>query len=863
MVANNFIYNVRANGTSTDQPVGIGIAGGHTDKVVFTSISMTGDMDPAGATASAIYGNAMRVSQQPATHANLTLMNNSIYLDVNSNTAANLFYAITLPSATYAFGTGGLDYNNYYINPANTQLRTGGVGVTSGNTPGTSFQTLANWQAALTPAQDANSKQADPLYVSNTSNLHIQSASPNESMGTSITGVTDDIDSDARGATPDIGADEIVAAIPGTVQFASATYSVGEGGGSVALSVTRTGGSSGAISVGYSFFAFGPNAASGAASCGAGIDFAAVSGTLNWADGDSAAKTINVTICEDALFEGDETFYTQLQTPTGGAVIGAQNSTLVTITDNDAQPSLQFGFAAYGAGEGGGNAIISVTRTGTTGNAVSVNYATVAGGSATGGASSVAGVDYQNTSGTLNFAAGVTSQTFNVPICDDALTEPNETVNLALSTPGGGAVLGAQNTAVLTITDNDADTIAPVITYTLIPTNSFNPTLNATITDTVGVTGATIFWRINGGGYTSAGCSLSGGTAQSGTWSCQITGMANPNAVSYYVTATDAAANTATKPTGGASAPNLFTFGAATVPAGTYANMSLGNGAFLGGNVVVNGSLTINGVINTGANTLTLECGVSITGGGEFNYIVGKLERRFCGVETFTFPVGAAFALPPVAPDAETLAPEGGVSNYSPLTVTVTSGTVGSSLTVSVTDAFMDGAVQVNSISRYWTLTENGNLTANLAFTYRNEDVVGNESSWNVLRRESGSTSNYPGGTVNGATNTFNAPNVSNFSQWSAGVAVPTAASAEISGRLTTASGEGIRNATVMLTGGNLTQPVYVQTGTFGIYRFGDLPVGQIYVVTVISKRYTFANPSRVINLTDSVTGEDFAAEEQ
>ena len=171
--------------------------------------------------------------------------------------------------------------------------------------------------------------------------------------------------------------------------------------------------------------------------------------------------------------------------------------------------------------------------------------------------------------------------------------------------------------------------------------------------------------------------------------------------------------------------------------------------------------------------------------------------------------------------------------------------------------------MQVNSISRFWTLTENGNLTANLTFTYRNEDVVGNESQYSVLRRAAGATSNFPGGTVNGAANTFTAPNVTDFSQWSAGVAIPTAASAEIGGQLVTANGEGIRNATVMLSGGTLTQPVYVQTGTFGNYRFSDLAVGHIYVVTVISKRYTFANPSRVINLNDTVTDEDFVAEPQ
>ena len=122
-------------------------------------------------------------------------------------------------------------------------------------------------------------------------------------------------------------------------------------------------------------------------------------------------------------------------------------------------------------------------------------------------------------------------------------------------------------------------------------------------------------------------------------------------------------------------------------------------------------------------------------------------------------------------------------------------------------------------------------------------------------------TSDYPGGTVNAATNTFNAPGVSDFSQWSAGTAVPTAANVEISGQVVTSSGEGVRNATVMLMGGELQAPIYAQTGTFGNYRFTDLPVGQTYVITVISKRYTFANPSRVINLTDSVSDENFVAE--
>ena len=98
---------------------------------------------------------------------------------------------------------------------------------------------------------------------------------------------------------------------------------------------------------------------------------------------------------------------------------------------------------------------------------------------------------------------------------------------------------------------------------------------------------------------------------------------------------------------------------------------------------------------------------------------------------------------------------------------------------------------------------------------------------------------------------------IDNFSL-TAGLA-PTAASASISGRVTTPDGRGIRNATVALSSGGQRR-LRVLTGTFGYYRFDDLQVGETYVLTVGAKRYTFANPTLVVSLDDEVSDADFTA---
>ncbi|MGB7329593.1 MAG: DUF4347 domain-containing protein, partial [Rubripirellula sp.] len=65
------------------------------------------------------------------------------------------------------------------------------------------------------------------------------------------------------------------------------------------------------------------------------------------------------------------------------------------------------------------------------------------------------GDDYQAISGTLTFADGVTGQQLSLQIADDDLVESDETFSLTLSSPTGGATLGATVTQLITITDND------------------------------------------------------------------------------------------------------------------------------------------------------------------------------------------------------------------------------------------------------------------------------------------------------------------------------------------------------------------------------------------------------------------------
>ena len=115
---------------------------------------------------------------------------------------------------------------------------------------------------------------------------------------------------------------------PGSVQFTASSVSVDETAGTVRVTVSRTGGAEGAASVSYA-------TSNGTAT--AGSDYTAASGTLTWADQDSAQKYVDVAILDDAVYEGNETFYVNLSNATG-ANLGSPARITVTILDNEPPP---------------------------------------------------------------------------------------------------------------------------------------------------------------------------------------------------------------------------------------------------------------------------------------------------------------------------------------------------------------------------------------------------------------------------------------------------------------------------------------------------------------------------------------------
>ncbi len=169
---------------------------------------------------------------------------------------------------------------------------------------------------------------------------------------------------------------------------------------------------------------------------------------------------------------------------------------------DDYTATVQFVTDSYSVAEDGNSVEISVVRSGSSSDDVTVTYAT-SNGTATDGS------DYTATSGTLTwyFTNGTSTKTFDIPIINDSMAENDETIMLTLSNPTSGATLGTNATATVTITDDDTSSAGKL---------QFTSATYSVAED--GGTAEVTIERIGGSsGAVSVNFVVSGGTATAGS----------------------------------------------------------------------------------------------------------------------------------------------------------------------------------------------------------------------------------------------------------------------------------------------------------------------------------------------------------
>jgi Calx-beta domain/Beta-propeller repeat len=240
--------------------------------------------------------------------------------------------------------------------------------------------------------------------------------------------------------------------IGGVIQLSTTAYTVGEGGGSATITVTRSGSTAGGATVDY---------ATSDGTATAGADYTATGGTLTFARGQTR-QTFTVPITPDALAEGVETVNITLSNP-------GPPSTMTTLRPDrdeavlrivDAQLTLALKAAVSSVRENAGGATIAVELTGVNTTPVTVTWTATPGTALAGSDFGTRGSAVPPT-GLLTFSPGgspttVRTRTFRVPILQDPLIEGTESLSLTLSGAVGAPLVAGRDTATLSIVDDDS-----------------------------------------------------------------------------------------------------------------------------------------------------------------------------------------------------------------------------------------------------------------------------------------------------------------------------------------------------------------------------------------------------------------------
>ena len=177
----------------------------------------------------------------------------------------------------------------------------------------------------------------------------------------------------------------------------------------------------------------------------AGEDYTPASGTITIPAGQLSAS-LAVTILDDDVHEGDETFTVTLLRPRN-ATLGDREAT-VTIVDDDPLPSVSIkpDITLHEApGQPGRAVLISLDRVSS--RDVTVGYATSDG-------TATAGEDYGHASGTITIPAGYLAVGLAFTTLDDDAFEGDETFTVTIRDPRHAVLNPSASAVVVTIVDD-------------------------------------------------------------------------------------------------------------------------------------------------------------------------------------------------------------------------------------------------------------------------------------------------------------------------------------------------------------------------------------------------------------------------
>jgi hypothetical protein len=267
---------------------------------------------------------------------------------------------------------------------------------------------------------------------------------PDETFSVNLSNATGNATiADGQGIGTILNDDQPVTTPPANISIADASLAEGDSGQTAfPFVVTLDQAESAPVTVDFS---------TGDRTATAPSDYAATSGTLTFAPGETA-KTITVQVNGDTTVEPNETYTVNLANATGNAMIADPQATGTILNDDQPVTEQPAGISIADLSRPEGNTgqtpfgfTVSLDRTESA--PVSIDFST-ADGTAT------AASDYISTNGTLTFAPGETTKTITVQVNTDTIKEPNETFTVNLTNAVGNATV-ADAQAVGTIINDD------------------------------------------------------------------------------------------------------------------------------------------------------------------------------------------------------------------------------------------------------------------------------------------------------------------------------------------------------------------------------------------------------------------------